>query len=101
MVLFFSDVLDSLNTGNLQHARDFFLVAGLFYIAKITLKITGNLYTGFKTFLLPLICRQDFQNKYGTWAGNTKCQRIMYLLSSYLAYNVCFFCFDLSSCHWV
>ena len=69
MVLFFSYVLDSLNTGSLQHTRDFFLIAGLFYIAKITLKNIGNLYTGFKTFLLPLIWHQDFQNKYGPWAG--------------------------------
>jgi hypothetical protein len=69
MVLFFSDMFDSLNTGSLQHTRDFFLVAGLFFIAKITLKIICNLYTGFKTFILPLIWHQDFQNKYGPWAG--------------------------------
>ena len=84
MALVFKDMLESLNTGSLQHTRDFFLLAGLFYATKITLKIFGNFYTGFKTFLLPLIWRQDFQNKYGTWAGNTKCQRI------YIVYYVYF-----------
>ena len=69
MALFFKDLLDSLNTGSLQHARDFFLIVGLFYATKITLKIIGNIYTGFKTFVLPWIWHQHFQNKYGPWAG--------------------------------
>ena len=69
MVFIVNDLLYCVNFGSLRNWRNVILLAGIYYSTKLTLKTVGGLYSGFKTFCLPLVLARDYKIDYGPWAG--------------------------------
>ena len=69
MVFIVNDLLYCVNFGSLRNWRNVILLAGIYYSTKLTLKTVGGLYSGFKTFCLPLVLARDYKSDYGPWAG--------------------------------
>ena len=83
MVFIINDLLYCVNFGSLRNWRNVILLAGIYYSTKLTLKTVGGLYSGFKTFCLPLVLARDYKTVYGPWAG-TVCNRCLrYILNKY------------------
>ena len=72
MVFIIDDLLYCVNFGSLRNWRNVILLAGIYYSTKLTLKTVGGLYSGFKTFCLPLVLARDYKTDYGPWAGTVK-----------------------------
>ena len=68
---FLTNLIECLNNGDLQNWKNFLLLAGVFYFCKLSLKIIYNLYSGLKTFVLPMIWPRNFPVEYGPWAGES------------------------------
>ena len=76
MVFIINDLLYCVNFGSLRNWRNVILLAGIYYSTKLTLKTVGGIYSGLKTFCLPLVLARDYKTDYGPWAG-TVCDRCL------------------------
>merc|ERR1712156_39434 len=69
------NLLESLINGELENLRNIVLIAGLFYLIKLSFKLLCDFYSGLITFIIPSIWPRNFPKEYGQWAVVTGCSK--------------------------